>query len=154
MIDDLIEKSHHSIQLQLATGNEDSTDLIKLARHCQRIEHQLKSVDCAQFMEDQNAKQKVTRRNNGLEPNKAIVSALISSAAPVPANLNPTPRMAYISEPHIQAAAPPRVSTRPTTAMRPTICAIPVGLRTSKLTNEEIDVTAVAQCRKNDAIVS
>ena len=28
LIDDLIEKSHHSIQNQLATGGEDPTDLI------------------------------------------------------------------------------------------------------------------------------
>lgn len=35
LIDNLIDKSHHSIQQQLATGGEDSTNLVELAKRCQ-----------------------------------------------------------------------------------------------------------------------
>ena len=43
LIEDLIKKSHHSIQLQLVTGHEH-TDLLQLAKHCQRIELGLKQT--------------------------------------------------------------------------------------------------------------
>ena len=34
LIDNLIKKSHYSIQLQLTIGNENFADLIQLARRC------------------------------------------------------------------------------------------------------------------------
>ena len=37
LIDDLVHKSHHIIQLQLATGNELPTSLSTLALYCQCI---------------------------------------------------------------------------------------------------------------------
>lgn len=44
LIDDLIEKSHYKIKQQLATGEEDPTNLVQLAKRCQRIEQSLKTV--------------------------------------------------------------------------------------------------------------
>lgn len=45
LIDDLSDKCHYSIQRQLATGEEDPTDLVQLAKRCQRIEQALKKAD-------------------------------------------------------------------------------------------------------------
>ena len=37
LIDDLIEKRHHSIQRYLVDGDKDLTNLLQLAKRCQRI---------------------------------------------------------------------------------------------------------------------
>lgn len=42
LIDDFIEKYHYTIQQQLATGEEEPTSVIQLAKRCQRIELSLK----------------------------------------------------------------------------------------------------------------
>ena len=45
LIDNLVKKSHHSIQLQLATGNKNPTDLHKLIKRCQRIKFKIKNLE-------------------------------------------------------------------------------------------------------------
>ena len=87
------------IKKQLAIREKHSTNLLELAKRCQRIEQQLKSADRTKFVQDQNAEQETARknnrsRNNELRSNKGIVSASGSNAAPLPPNLNPTSRMA------------------------------------------------------------
>ena len=77
------------IQDKLATGEEDPTDLLRLAKHCQQIKHSIKKVSRSKFLQDRNAKCDAARKNNGAELNKAIVSASGSSAAPAQANTNP-----------------------------------------------------------------
>ena len=115
LIDDLIEKCNYSIKKQLASGEEHPTDLLELARRCQRIEQQLKSADRTKFVQDRNAERDAARRNNrnnGPGSNKAIVSAPGSSAAPQVANTNPTTsRMARLSQPRAQINTP-AASTR------------------------------------------
>ena len=51
-ISDLIQKSHHSIQHKLATGDEKPTNLVQLARRCQRIEQALKEANCSKLVQD------------------------------------------------------------------------------------------------------
>ena len=45
LIDDLVHKSHYTIQLQLAMGNKLLTSLSMLAFHCQRIWQSLKDIN-------------------------------------------------------------------------------------------------------------
>lgn len=45
LIDDLVHKSHHSIELQLATGDELPSSLSQLALRCQRIWQSLKDAN-------------------------------------------------------------------------------------------------------------
>ena len=44
-ISDLIQKSHHLIQHKLATGEEEPTNLVQLARRCQKIKQALKEAN-------------------------------------------------------------------------------------------------------------
>ena len=113
LIDDLIEKCHHSIQRHLVDGEEDPTNLLQLAKRCQRIEQRLKKVDWSQLVQDRIAERSATRRNNGSN-RQPIVNA--PAAAPAPANSNSTStRMAQIFQPCAQLAAPPVRATNPTT---------------------------------------
>ena len=132
LIDDLIEKSHHSIQLQLATGDEDPTDLIQLAKRCQRIKQQLKSVDRAQFVEKQCVKKNAIWRNKKPVFNKAIVNVSVNSAAPMQANWNPAICVPQNFQPHAQVAAPPAGSMRTTIALL-------AAIKASHLTNKEMN---------------
>ena len=45
LIDDLVHKSHHTIQLQLTTDNKLPTSLSALAFHCQHIWQLLKDAN-------------------------------------------------------------------------------------------------------------
>ena len=70
----------------------------------------MKNADRIKFIQDQNAKREAAQKNNGsknngLRPNKAIVSASGSSAALVQANLNLTSRMACLFQPRAQINA-------------------------------------------------
>ena len=111
MIDDLIDKCHHTIQNKLATGEEDPTDLLELAECCQRIKQAVKKVSRNKYMQDQNTKQEAARKNNGsknngLGSNKAIISVSGSNAALAPPNFNLTFCIARLSQPRAQINAP------------------------------------------------
>ena len=106
-ISNLIHKLHYSIQHKLAIGEEKPTNLVQLARQYQRIEQALKETNCSKLVQDQIAKH-ATCRNNGYNRSsrQAIINPTAASAAPS-ANLNLTSRMAQISQPQAQIAAPP-----------------------------------------------
>ena len=115
-ISDLIQKLHHSIQHKLATGEEEPTNLVQLARCCQRIEQALKEANRSKLVQDWIAEQNATRRNN--ENNGSNRQPIVNSpaAAPAPANSNSmSTQMAQISQPRAQLAAPPVQVTNPTT---------------------------------------
>ena len=59
-ISDLIQKLHHSIQHKLATGEEEPTNLVQLARRCQRIEQTLKEANRSKLVQDRIAEQNAT----------------------------------------------------------------------------------------------
>ena len=91
LIDDLIEKCHHLIQYKLATGKKNPTNLLELAKCCQRIEFGIKSVERNKALYGK----KLARKYKGpVNANMVITISLGSNAAPAPANLIPMPRMA------------------------------------------------------------
>ena len=85
LINDLIKKCNYSIKNQLANKDSHPTNLLELAKRCQRIEQQLKSADCTKLLQDRNVEQDAARKN-GLKPNKAIISVFGSSASLAQAN--------------------------------------------------------------------
>ena len=90
-------------------GDEDPTNLLQLAKRCQRIKQELKKMDQSQLMQDQIAKQSATRKNNGNNGSnrQCIVNSLIISAALQTSNSNATSmRISQISQLHAQLAAP------------------------------------------------
>ena len=107
-ISDLIQKLHHSIQHKLAIGEEEPTNLVQLACQCQKIEQALKEANCSKLVQDRIAEQNATRRNN--ESTRTIVNTLASAAQPANSNLT-TLRMACISQPRAQLAAPSNTNT-------------------------------------------
>ena len=127
-ISDLIQKSHHSIQHKLATGEEEQTNLVQLARRCQRIKQALKEANCSKLVQDRIAEQNAARKNNG-PTRQPIVNT--STSAALPANFNPTSHMARISQPCAQLAAPSTTNTNTNTN--------PPTTATPQLTSEEMD---------------
>ena len=113
-ISDLIQKSHHSIQHKLATGEEEPTNLLQLAKRCQRIEQSLKEVNRSKYVQDRNAEREAAQKNNGSKSNRTIVNSPTTSAAPMQANFNLTNRMARISQPRAQINAPAAAASTPT----------------------------------------
>ena len=107
-------------------GDKNPTNLLQLAKRCQKIEQGLKKIDCSQIVQDWIA-ERATRRNNGYNRKQAIVNPPATSAAP-PANLNLTTlHMACILQPRAQLVAPSNTNTNP-----PTIA-------TPQLTSKEMD---------------
>ena len=126
LLDDLIEKCHHCIQRHLVDGSEDPTDLLHLAKRCQRIEQALKEANLSKLVQDRIAERNATRRNNG-SARQSIVNAP-TSAAPHVANPNPTTtHMARISQPRAQLTASPLAPVRTPNSATP------------RLTTEEMD---------------
>ena len=125
-ISDLIQKSHHTIQHKLATRDEEPTNLVQLARRCQRIEQVLKELNRSKLVQDRIAK-RATRRNNGYNGKQAIVNPPATSAAPPASPNSTTSRMGQISQPRAQLAAPSNTNTNSAT------------LATPRLTSEEMD---------------
>ena len=104
-ISNLIQKSHHTIQHKLATGDEEPTNLVQLARRCQRIEQALKEANCSKLVQDWIVK-RATHKNNGYNRKQAIVNPPAGTSAAPPANPNSTTlRMGQISQPRAQLAA-------------------------------------------------
>ena len=87
LIDDLVHKSHHTIQLQLATGDELPTSLSALALHCQRIWQSLKNANYNQV-----ASKRFVERKKRLGGTKATTTAP-SASAPA-AQTTPASRLA------------------------------------------------------------
>ena len=128
-ISDLIQKSHHTIEHKLATGEEELTNLVQLACQCQRIEQALKEANCSKMVQDRIA-ERATRRNNGNNGSNRQPIVNSPAAAPSAANSNSTStRMAQISQSCAQLAAPP-VRTPSTTT---------TNSATPQLSTEEMD---------------
>ena len=134
LIDDLIEKCHYSIQYKLAIDKKDPTNLLDLAKPCQRIEFAIKSLEQNKALYLRNS----VWNNRPISQNKIIVDSSGSSAAPVPTNHNPTPCIAQMSLLRAQAAVPLPVPTWLTIAIQPTSRAISAALKTLWLTNKEV----------------
>ena len=93
---------------------EDPTDLLQLAKRCQRIKQGLKKVDRSQLVQDRIAEQSATQRNNRNNGSTRTIVNTPASAA-LPANLNATTlRIAQISQPQAQLVAPPLARTTST----------------------------------------
>ena len=104
---------------------------MQLARRYQQIEQALKEANRSKLVQDRIAKQSANQRNNGSNRQPIVNSPAISAASP--ANLNATTsRMARISQPQAQLAAPSLVRTTSTTTMT-------TNSATSRLTTKEID---------------
>lgn len=84
LIDDLVHKSHHSIQLQLATSDELPSSLSALALRCQRIWQSLKDANYNRVAHERFAERK--KRSRGSK----------TTAAPTaPAQTTPTSQLAH-----------------------------------------------------------
>ena len=110
LIDDLIKKCNYTIQEKLAIGEENFTDLLKLAKCYQRIEFAIKSLEQNNGLYERELAQ---RNNRLVSQSKIIVDSPGSSAALAQGNSNLTTplRMAQILKSHVQAAASPRLPT-------------------------------------------
>ena len=86
LIDDLIKKCDYTIQERLATGKKNPTDLLKLAKHCQRIKFAIKNLEQNKKLYRRELMQKNKRF---VSQNKIIISTLVSSVALMQANFNP-----------------------------------------------------------------
>ena len=107
---------------------------MQLACRCQRIEQALKEANRSKLVQDRIAERNANRRNNGNNGSnrQPIVSSSAIGAAPQTSNSNSTStRMARISQPRAQLAAPP-VRT-PSTTTTTTSSAAP------RLSTEEMD---------------
>ena len=62
LINDLINKFHYSIQIQLSTGQDLPTKLVEVARRCQRIWQLLKEANQNKFISEKMAEQRKTSK--------------------------------------------------------------------------------------------
>ena len=107
---------------------------MQLACQCQRIEQALKEANCSKMVQDRIA-ERATRRNNGNNGSNRQPIVNSPAAAPASANSNSTStRMARISQPRAQLAAPPIAPVRSTTTN--TMTNSPA---TPRLSTEEMD---------------
>ena len=87
LIDDLIEKCDYTIQKRLTTDEKDPTDLLKLAKRCQRIKFAIKNFKQNKALYDRELARKNKR---SVSWNKVIINSYGNTAAPAQVNSNLT----------------------------------------------------------------
>ncbi|MCJ1271351.1 hypothetical protein MMC22_011251, partial [Lobaria immixta] len=81
LIDDLIYRFHHTIQRQLATGDEHPTSLREIALRCQRIHQSLKDAERNKAPDEMYNKPKSTPSGPKPTPTTMTRTTTISSTA-------------------------------------------------------------------------
>ena len=81
LIDDLINKSHHSIQIQLSTGQNFSIKFIEMAWYCQHIWQSLKKTNQNKFILGKVAEQQKTFKSTSTQRAFNSVQAAMSASS-------------------------------------------------------------------------